>query len=143
MCSFRMRFIDRLYISVQRGLLHCKDGGIVIPANADMCCLFPNCRLVSYNSICRSMRRAGFARQRGVWVPKRVIITPMFRKLLTGCPCTPLSAWSKLATCNSCGEVFSVDKLLKRTNNSLIRVPCARIAPDLHQSSLSRIRQQV
>ena len=139
--TFIMRFVDRLYISVRRGALKCRDGGIIIPADADMCCLFPNCRVVSYSSICRSMRRAGFVWRRGAWVPLRVVITPMFRKLLTGCPCTPLSAWSKLATCNTCGEIFSVDKLMRHKDGALVRVPCARIAPDFQHPQDPRIRQ--
>lgn len=128
-----MRFVDRLYISVRRGTLQCKDGGILIPAHLDMRCLFPNCRRVSYASVCRSMRRAGFVKQRGTWVPQRVVIPPMFRKLLTGCPCTPRSPWSKTAKCNSCGQAFPIWSLLRHKDGALVRVPCARIAPDHYE----------
>ena len=55
----------------------------------------------------------------------------MIRKLLMGCPCTPLAAWSRLAACNTCGEVFTTRRLERRADGTLVRVPCVRTAPEL------------
>ena len=54
----------------------------------------------------------------------------MFRQMMTGCPCTPLQQWSKLAMCDFCGEVFAIGKLLRRKDGTIARVPCAKVAPD-------------
>ena len=66
-----MRFIEQLHIAVQRGAIEWVEGGIRIPASADMRVLFPNCRSGSYSTIRRSMQRAGFSycSSDDTWVP--------------------------------------------------------------------------
>ena len=58
------------------------------------------------------------------------VIHMSLRKLLMGCPCTPLMGWSRLAACDTCGEVFAIRKLERRADGSLVRVPCVRTAQE-------------
>lgn len=48
----------------------------------------------------------------------------MLRRVLVGCPCTPLSPWSRLAQCRSCGKIFDIKHLVRCVDGTLLRVPC-------------------
>lgn len=49
-----------------------------------------------------------------------------------GCPCTRLSSWSRLASCDECRLVYPLNTLLSRWDGKLIRVPCGKIKEYSH-----------
>ena len=67
-----MKFCEQLYVAVLKGTVEYKKGGLYISPKLDMRSIFPNCRVTSYSSVRKNMKRAGYmyCKKNATWYTK-------------------------------------------------------------------------
>ena len=55
----------------------------------------------------------------------------MLNRFRVGCPCSSLKSLNGFAKCNKCEIIFSFPQLVKLSDGTFLRFPCARSWPSL------------